>query len=615
MKHLVLLVTLLSLSLLASSQDRRRAPLTLEHIPHFFQTPSDGNMIQPTGVAVNSKGHVFVFNKGNRQLMEFNTNGEYVRSLGAGLFKDPHGLRIDRQDNIWTTDLEAHIVIKMNPAGQVLMVLGQNGTSGLYDDNRNMILFFKPADVGFGRNGEIYVADGYGNHRVVRLDRHGNLIRSWGEQGKEEGNFDNPHNIVVGPRGRVFVADRNNSRIQVFSREGDFQTAWTKVGKPWGLALSTEGNLYMSDGDNEQILKLNLDGKILETYVAGSGTQDGQLRAAHGIAVGPQEELFVTEVLNWRVQKFIQHWKTEKWERIHTEGWAHRRHESAFVEVGGKFYSLGGRNTTKVDIYDPETRTWTSGAESPLEMHHFQAISYKGEIWVVGAFTGPYPKEEPIPFLYVYNPEQDRWRIAGRQPEGRFRGAAGAMVYQDKIYLLCGNQLGHFTGHTTWFDEFDPATGEWKALPDAPNTRDHFQMAVINGKLYAAGGRNTSQKTGNVMNQTIPEVDVYDFGTGSWTTLPKSAHLPTLRAGTTVIVHGDQLIVMGGESSSQVPAHNEAEAYDVSEGKWIPKERMLQGRHGTQAIMYQGKVYVAGGSADRGGGPELRSIDVWEIDE
>ncbi|MEM7367428.1 MAG: hypothetical protein AAF587_02435 [Bacteroidota bacterium] len=614
MKERILFLILLCFTILASAQDRRRAPLVLEQIPDFFQTPADGNIIQPTGVAVNSKGHVFVFNKGNQKLMEFSESGAYIRSLGAGLFKDPHGLRIDQDDNIWTTDVETHLVIKMNPEGKVLMVLGQNGSSGLYDEARKMILFFKPADIAFGRNGDIYVADGYGNHRVVRLDKHGTLIKAWGEQGKEEGNFDNPHNIVLDPRGRVYVADRYNSRIQVFSRDGEFLAAWTHLGKPWGLALSPEMNLYMSDGDNERILKLNLEGKILETYEAGPGTQAGQFRAAHGIAVGPQEEVFVTEVLNWRVQKFIQSWNSEKWERIHSSGCAHRRHESAFVEVDGKFYALGGRNTHKVDIFDPKTKSWTQGADSPLEMHHFQAIEYKSEIWVIGAFTGPYPKEEPIPFLYVYNPAQDRWRVGGRLPEGRFRGAAGALVYQDKFYLLCGNQLGHYSGHTTWFDQFDPTTGTWTAMPDAPHTRDHFQMAVIDGKLYAAAGRNTSQKTGNVMNQTIPEVDVFDFASGSWTSLPKSAHLPTLRAGTTVVTHGDQLIVMGGESNTQVPAHNEAEAYDVSEGKWIPKERMLQGRHGTQAILYQGKVYIAGGSADRGGGPELRSIDVWEID-
>lgn len=595
------------------AQERMKTPLPLEVVPDFFQTPPDGNLVQPTGVAVNDQGHVFVFNKGNRQLMEFDESGAYIRSLGHGLFMAPHGLRIDRNGNLWTTDVETHQVIKLSPEGKILMVLGQKETAGLYDEARDMILFNKPADIAFGRNGDIYVADGYGNHRVVHLDAHGKRISTWGKQGSEKGNFDNPHNIITDHRGRIYVADRNNKRIQVFSPKGEFVDVWTHVGKPWGLAISPERHIYVAEGDAEYILKLNLDGKVLGTFAEGPGTQAGQFRAAHGIAVGLQEELYVTEVMNFRVQKFIQTAKKGNWHRIHTSHCAHRRHESAFAEVGGKFYAFGGRNTHAVDIYDPETKTWTQGADSPLEMHHFQALPYKGELWVIGAFTGPYPKEEPIPFLHVYNPKQDRWRVAGRLPEGRFRGAAGLVEYQDKFYLLCGNQLGHYSGHTVWFDAFDPATGTWEQMPDAPHTRDHFQAAVIDGKLYAAGGRNTSQKTGHVMDQTIAEVDVYDFASKTWTTLPDDAALPTLRAGTTVVTHGDRLIVMGGESSSQVPAHNEAEAYDVSERKWIIMERMLQGRHGTQAILYEGKVYIVAGSGDRGGGPELRSIDVWDL--
>lgn len=614
MKKVLLLVLFVATTQLILAQNT--APqLDLEAVPHFLKTPADGNMIQPTGVAVNSQGHIFAFNKGNRQLMEFDGQGNYLRSLGHGIFKDPHGLRIDQQDNIWATDLVSHLVIKMNPDGHVLMVLGENGTSGLLNETRNMVLFFKPADVAIARNGDIYVADGYGNHRIVQMDKNGKLIRTWGKQGKEDGNFDNPHNIVMDHRDRIYVADRYNARVQVFDKDGKFLNKWTNIGKPWGLAITPERHLYMTDGDNEKILKLDLEGNILGEFKGGSGTTAGQFRAAHGIAVGPGEELYVTEVLNWRIQKLQQNSRKGPWHRLITNHRAHRRHESAFVELDGKFYALGGRNTHKVDIFDPETNLWTSGADSPLEMHHFQAVAYEGEIWVMGAFTGPYPKEEPIEFIHVYKPASNRWRVAGKLPEGRERGAAGVVVHNDKFYLLCGNTLGHFTGHNTWFDEFDPKTGTWKTLPDAPNTRDHFQSAIIDGKLYAAGGRNTSAKTKQVMNQVIAAVDVYDFNTGRWSTLPKGANLPTLRAGTTSIVQGDRLIVMGGESSSQVPAHSEVEAYDVSDGKWYDLSPMLTGRHGTQAILYESKVYIAGGSADRGGGPELKSIDCWELEK
>lgn len=300
------IATFLPLLLFALSLFGQENALQLKVDPDFFRTPTDGNLIQPTGVTVNSQGHVFVFNKGNRQLMEFDADGNYLRSLGQGIFKDPHGLRVDEEDNIWTTDLEAHLVIKMNSEGRVLMVLGENGTSGLYNEARKSMLFFKPADIAFARNGDIYVADGYGNHRVVHLDKHGNLIKAWGEQGPENGNFNNPHNIVIDAQDRIYIADRNNARIQVFSLKGDFLEAWTHVGKPWGLALSEEGYLYMTDGDAEKILKLDLKGNIIATFAKDPGNGPGQFRAAHGIATGPGGALYVTEVLNWRVQKMIE---------------------------------------------------------------------------------------------------------------------------------------------------------------------------------------------------------------------------------------------------------------------------------------------------------------------
>ena len=279
--------------------------LHLEENAGFFQTPLDGNMVQPTGVAVDQQGHVYVFNKGNRQLMEFDSEGKYIRSLGKGVFKDPHGCRIDKEGNIWTTDVEAHIVLKFSPDGRVLMVLGLNGTAGLYDDQRDMILFNKPADIAFGANGDLYIADGYGNSRVVQLDKYGKFIRSWGEKGTEDGNFDNPHNIVIDSEGKIYVADRFNSRIQLFDKDGKHLASWTQFGKPWGLAINDRDEIYLTDGDAECIYKLDTSGNIKGIYKGGAGTAEGHFRAAHGIAIHG-EVLYVTEVMNWRVQRFTE---------------------------------------------------------------------------------------------------------------------------------------------------------------------------------------------------------------------------------------------------------------------------------------------------------------------
>ncbi len=296
-----------------------------------------------------------------------------------------------------------------------------------------------------------------------------------------------------------------------------------------------------------------------------------------------------------------------EWSMINTENEPLARHENAFTELNGKFYLIGGRTNKPINIYDPKTNTWSEGATPPLEMHHFQALPYKDKIYVLGAFTGGFPHETPIPDVYAYVPATDQWEKVTSIPEDRRRGAAGVMAHQDKIYVLCGIQDGHYDGHVAWFDEFDPATNEWKKLPDAPRSRDHFQAAMIRTKLYAAGGRNTSAKTEQTMELTIPEVDVFDFSTNEWVTLEKL--LPTERAGTTSVIADNKLIVIGGESGSQVPGHDEVEVWNTESKTWETWPSLKQGRHGTQAAIYEEGIYIAAGSGNRGGGPELTNME------
>lgn len=297
------------------------------------------------------------------------------------------------------------------------------------------------------------------------------------------------------------------------------------------------------------------------------------------------------------------------WQTVETENEPTARHENAFAEVDGKFYLIGGRGMKPVDIYDPGANTWTQGQQPPLEMHHFQAVPYQGKIYVMGAFTGGYPDEEPIPNIYIYDPEQDEWQKGDEIPEERRRGAAGVVVYNDKFYLVDGIVNGHLGDYTNWLDEYDPDSGEWKVLPDAPHTRDHFQAVVADGKIYAAGGRNSSAATGQTFELTIPEVDVYDFESGEWTTLENN--LPTERAGTTAIVLDENVVVIGGESGTQEEAHDEVEALDPDSHEWRALPSLEKGRHGTQAFVYRDKVYIAAGSGNRGGGPELTSMEVF----
>src|SRR5690606_21027948 len=165
--------------------------------------------------------------------------------------------------------------------------------------------------------------------------------------------------------------------------------------------------------------------------------------------------------------------------------------------------------------------------------------------------------------IYIYNPATNTWTVGPEIPAARRRGSVGVVLYNNRFYMVGGLNGGHGSTATSYnlFDEFNPATNTWTVLPNAPRNRDHFNAVVVDGKLYAAGGRDTSD--GSIFNDTIAEVDVFDFATGQWSTLPASANLPTPRGGSMAVALGNEVIVIGGESGIQTVAHNEVEALNV----------------------------------------------------
>jgi len=287
------------------------------------------------------------------------------------------------------------------------------------------------------------------------------------------------------------------------------------------------------------------------------------------------------------------------------------RHENSFAQVGDQFYLFGGRNNLRLDAYDTKTNKWVRKADAPTEMNHFQAITYRDEVYVIAAFQGKYPHETPIPHIYIYNPKQDKWREGPAIPQERLRGSAGVTVYKDKIYVVSGITDGHYDGHVTWFDEYNPQTNTWRKLPDAPHARDHISVAVVDDKLVIAGGRKSTARINKVVELTVSEVDIYDFKTGKWKTLSASSNIPTQRAGNSAVTLGHKVLIMGGESTQKI-SHNQTEAFNVRTGAWETLTPMNTGRHGTGAVVYKNKVYIAAGSANAGGGPELNTMEVLE---
>src|SRR5438309_2627873 len=215
------------LSGLAFAQLPEPSPkLNYDMIPDFFQLPPAEHLVEPAGIAVNSKGHIYVFHRGKHPLMEFDSSGKFLRSIADELFVTAHMVRVDLEDNIWTAAIGSHVVLKLSPEGRVLLALGRMRIPG--DD---VLHFNQPTDVACDRDGNIYVTDGYGNSRVLKFDKYGRPLLGWGMKGSGPGQFDTPHTIVI-DGDLVYAGDRENARIQIFDRNGGFLRQWS-LGHPF----------------------------------------------------------------------------------------------------------------------------------------------------------------------------------------------------------------------------------------------------------------------------------------------------------------------------------------------------------------------------------------------
>ena len=332
-------------------QPRGVAEIAYDGDPSFLKLPDNVYFGEVAGVATNSQGHVFVFSRGGTvgpafgaaaaQLFEFDRTGKFVREIGKGLYSMSyaHSVRIDRDDNIWLVDKGSDMIVELTPQGRVAMVFGRKKEASDEAPPWTHVTpprphvngqFRQPTDVTWNAQGDIFISDGYINSRVAKFDRNGDWVRSWGEKGTREGEFDTPHSIAADARGNIYVADRGNRRIQVFNSDGAYQRSISVVGvpvppearpamgnpipaeatgtqapgAPWAVCITPGPNqvLFMSDAFPGRIYKLSLDGTLLG-ILGKSGKQAKQFGWIHEIACPSEHELYVAELLNWRVQK------------------------------------------------------------------------------------------------------------------------------------------------------------------------------------------------------------------------------------------------------------------------------------------------------------------------
>ncbi|MBA3884193.1 MAG: choice-of-anchor D domain-containing protein [Acidobacteria bacterium] len=280
-----------------------------------------------------------------------------------------------------------------------------------------------------------------------------------------------------------------------------------------------------------------------------------------------------------------------------------KRHEIAYVHHNGKFYLTGDRGRLENEVYDPVTNTWGFAAPLPAEFHHAQGVELNGLIYYLGGLVGPYP-DHVTDAVHIFNPTANAWSSGTPMLPGRARGGGGTAAYDGKLYVAGGlqDEAGSNTGHlgvsVSLFDVYDPVAGTWTPLPDMPRARDHFHAAVVGSKFYAIGGRKGGES--GFFNAVIAPVDVYDLVTNTWSTLPASLNIPTPRAGTAVAVLGPEIVVFGGEGNGN--AYNNVEAFNTVTGSWRTLTPMPTARHGIQAAVCNGGVYIAGGGLTQGGG-------------
>lgn len=298
MKTPLQLLTIVAAAAAACSTLGQEARPGYRVVPDFPQLTAGPVLGAVSAVATDARGHILAFHRGEHPILILDRQGKLLRSFGDGMFTSAHGLRIDAEGNIWVTDNGNHTVIKFSHDGAVLLTLGEKNVA-----SEDATHFNKPADIAFAANGDFYIADGYGNSRVVKFDKAGKFLKTWGKKGAGPGEFNLPHAVQVDAEGRVYVGDRENNRIQVFDAEGKFLRQLAGMA-PFGLFITPDQHLFVADGRANKVLKMTLDGKVLSSWGA-AGAEPGNFQLPHGLTVAADGAVYVTEITGKRLQKFV----------------------------------------------------------------------------------------------------------------------------------------------------------------------------------------------------------------------------------------------------------------------------------------------------------------------
>lgn len=294
----------------------RTTKLAYEVVKSWDKLPNGWSYVEAAGVATDSQDRVYVFNRGEHPVIVYDRSGKFLTSWGEGLFNNPHGITIGPDDAVYLTDNYAHVTHKFTTEGKLLMTLGvkdKPSDTGFTEESQTVKKaagpFNRQTNIALSAAGDIYVADGYRNARVHRFSAAGKLLASWGEPGAGPGQFNLPHGIAVDRRGRVYVADRENLRIQVFTGDGQYLNEWRDVNRPTDLYIDRDDNLFVAElglhgvkateGQSPlaRVSVFGLDGTLRARWGGAESCAPGNFQAPHGIWADSHGDVYVAEVI------------------------------------------------------------------------------------------------------------------------------------------------------------------------------------------------------------------------------------------------------------------------------------------------------------------------------
>ncbi len=299
-----------------------RNPATCYRVdPSWPDRPDTFGVGHVPGIAVDDQDQIWVATRTVPPVQVYDTSGRLVRSWGEDTIKTAHQIRIDGRGHVWLADIGHHVVMEFTPEGSLLRTLGTRDRAG--DDASH---FDQPTDMAIAPDGEIYVADGYGNNRIVHFDADGRFVKEWGRLGDGPGEFRTPHAIVRDSAGRLYVADRGNARVQVFESDGRFVDEWRDLLVPWGLTITDDDQIWACGSSpmpagllnlafgcpprDQVFMRFDLDGKLRQLWTVPKGElgreEPGDCNWVHALAEDSQGNLYAGDIMGRRAQKFVR---------------------------------------------------------------------------------------------------------------------------------------------------------------------------------------------------------------------------------------------------------------------------------------------------------------------